>query len=100
MAGLLAGGGVSDSRAHAGEGGLLPSPDEPVQCVLSAGGLLLGAVYAALYSVLAMVWSPLVCVLLVLAFHLWITGAFHEDGLADCADALAAVTRWRGGWRS
>lgn len=51
-------------------------------------GLLLGAVYAALYSVLAMVWSPLVCVLLVLAFHLWITGAFHEDGLADCADAL------------
>ncbi|MZR62940.1 adenosylcobinamide-GDP ribazoletransferase [Alcanivorax sp. DP30] len=51
-------------------------------------GLLLGAIYAGLYTVLSGWWSPLVCVLLVLAFHLWITGAFHEDGMADSADGL------------
>lgn len=51
-------------------------------------GLLLGALYAGLYSLLAVLWSPLVCVLLVVAFHLWITGAFHEDGIADSADGL------------
>lgn len=51
-------------------------------------GLLLGALYAGLYSVLSTWWSPLVGVLLVLAFHLWITGAFHEDGMADSADGM------------
>ena len=51
-------------------------------------GLLLGGLYAGLYTLLAGFWSPLVCVLLVLGFHLWITGAFHEDGMADCADGL------------
>lgn len=51
-------------------------------------GLLLGTVYAALYTLLAIWWPALVSVLLVLAFHLWLTGAFHEDGLADCADGL------------
>lgn len=51
-------------------------------------GLLLGGLYAGLYSLLEGWWSPLVCVLLVLAFHLWITGAFHEDGMADSADGL------------
>lgn len=51
-------------------------------------GLLLGALYAGLFSLLSLAWSPLVCVLLVLCFHLFITGAFHEDGLADSVDAL------------
>lgn len=51
-------------------------------------GLLLGTIYAALYLALTPMWSPTVAVGLVLAFHLWLTGAFHEDGLADCADAL------------
>ncbi|WP_404366992.1 adenosylcobinamide-GDP ribazoletransferase [Marinobacter sp.] len=51
-------------------------------------GLLLGALYAGLFSLLALAWGPLVCLLLVLVFHLWITGAFHEDGLADSIDAL------------
>lgn len=51
-------------------------------------GLLLGALYAALFTLLSLAWSPLVCVLLVLCFHLFITGAFHEDGLADSVDAL------------
>ena len=51
-------------------------------------GLLLGALYAALYTGLALAWPPLICLVLVLCFHLWLTGAFHEDGLADSADAL------------
>ncbi|GGE65132.1 adenosylcobinamide-GDP ribazoletransferase [Streptosporangium jomthongense] len=51
-------------------------------------GLLLGALYAGLFALLSLAWSPLVCVLLVMCFHLFITGAFHEDGLADSVDAL------------
>ena len=51
-------------------------------------GLLLGALYAVLFAVLSLAWSPLVSVLVVVCFHLWITGAFHEDGLADSIDAL------------
>ncbi|NWN91947.1 adenosylcobinamide-GDP ribazoletransferase [Marinobacter adhaerens] len=51
-------------------------------------GLLLGVLYAALFALLGLAWNPLVCVLLVLCFHLFITGAFHEDGLADSVDAL------------
>ncbi|MBK1872324.1 adenosylcobinamide-GDP ribazoletransferase [Marinobacter sp. 1-3A] len=51
-------------------------------------GLLLGASYAGLFALLNLAWSPLVCVLLVLCFHLFVTGAFHEDGLADSVDAL------------
>jgi len=51
-------------------------------------GLLLGMLYAGLFTLLSLAWSPLVCVLLVLCFHLLITGAFHEDGLADSVDAL------------
>ncbi len=51
-------------------------------------GLILGGLYVALYSALSLLWSPWICVLLVLCFHLWVTGAFHEDGLADSMDAL------------
>lgn len=51
-------------------------------------GLLLGALYAALYLALSLFWSPLVSITLVIIVHLWLTGAFHEDGLADCTDAL------------
>lgn len=51
-------------------------------------GLMLGGLYAGFYCVLELWWPPLVCVLLVLAFHLWVTGAFHEDGMADSADGL------------
>lgn len=51
-------------------------------------GLILGSIYAALYVTLTLFWGPLVCLVLVTGFHLWITGAFHEDGLADSLDAL------------
>lgn len=51
-------------------------------------GLLLGAVYSGLYLALTSWLSPLVAVLLVITLNLWLTGAFHEDGLADSVDAL------------
>ncbi len=51
-------------------------------------GLLLGGLYAGVYILLVSLWPPLVALLLVLCLHLWLTGAFHEDGLADSADGL------------
>ena len=51
-------------------------------------GLVLGLIYAGLYMAVVQLWSPLVSLILILGFHLWITGAFHEDGLADSVDAL------------
>ncbi|SFR62596.1 cobalamin-5'-phosphate synthase [Marinobacter daqiaonensis] len=51
-------------------------------------GLLLGALYATTYTGLTLVFPPLTGILLVMALHLWTTGAFHEDGLADSVDAL------------
>ncbi|MEQ9547852.1 MAG: adenosylcobinamide-GDP ribazoletransferase [Marinobacter sp.] len=51
-------------------------------------GLLLGVCYAGAYTFLTLVFSPLVSILLVVILHLWLTGAFHEDGLADSVDAL------------
>ncbi len=53
-----------------------------------AVGLLLGAVYAITYATLTLAFSPLTAILLVVSLHLFITGAFHEDGLADSVDAL------------
>mgnify|MGYP006276239809 FL=1 len=51
-------------------------------------GLVLGAIYALAYSVLGAFLPQLVSLVGVLILHLWITGAFHEDGLADSMDAL------------
>ncbi len=53
-----------------------------------AGALVLAAAYAW--------WPPLVAVLLSMAFTVWLTGGFHEDGLADTCDALGGhVSRER-----
>ncbi|WP_417530862.1 adenosylcobinamide-GDP ribazoletransferase [Marinobacter lipolyticus] len=51
-------------------------------------GLLLGTCYAGTYTLLTLAFSPLISILLVVILHLWLTGAFHEDGLADSVDAL------------
>lgn len=51
-------------------------------------GLLLGTCYVSAYSLLSLAFSPLISILLVVILHLWLTGAFHEDGLADSVDAL------------
>lgn len=54
-------------------------------------GLLLGGLYVGLYHTLTMLWPPTVVIIVVLCFHLWLTGAFHEDGLADSVDALGGA---------
>jgi adenosylcobinamide-GDP ribazoletransferase len=51
-------------------------------------GLLLGGLSAGCYLLLSQFWPLSVTLVLVLMFHLWLTGAFHEDGLADSLDAL------------
>ncbi|WP_423198236.1 MULTISPECIES: adenosylcobinamide-GDP ribazoletransferase [unclassified Cupriavidus] len=51
-------------------------------------GLLIGVVGALVTWVAAQLWPPAVAVLLGMAATLLLTGAFHEDGLADCADAF------------
>jgi adenosylcobinamide-GDP ribazoletransferase len=51
-------------------------------------GLLVGAFSAAVLWGGAHLFSALIAVLLAMAATVWLTGAFHEDGLADTADAL------------
>jgi adenosylcobinamide-GDP ribazoletransferase len=59
-------------------------------------GLLVGGVAAAVLLVAAPLWSLTVAVGLSIAATVCLTGAFHEDGLADTCDALGgAVDRAR-----
>jgi adenosylcobinamide-GDP ribazoletransferase len=59
-------------------------------------GLLVGALVAAALWVAAAVWPLPLAAVLALAAGIAITGAFHEDGLADTWDALGgAVSRER-----
>jgi len=59
-----------------------------------AVGLCIGAVAAAVLWLGAHAWSALIAVLLSMAATIWLTGAFHEDGLADTCDGLGgAVSR-------
>jgi adenosylcobinamide-GDP ribazoletransferase len=56
-------------------------------------GWLVGALVVAFTALLlaglaSSVFSPLVAAVLGTALGVWITGAFHEDGLADVADGL------------
>ena len=61
-----------------------------------AVGLVVGGFAALVLWTGAHFWPALVAVLLSMAATLWLTGAFHEDGLADTCDALGgAVSRER-----
>lgn len=57
-----------------------------------AVGWVIGAIVAAFSAVLLTflptVYAPLVTAILGTALSVWLTGAFHEDGLADVADGL------------
>ena len=55
-------------------------------------GLLLGAVLAAVLLGASALWSGLVPALLAVTAGVLLTGAFHEDGLADSADSLGGQT--------
>ena len=59
-------------------------------------GLLLGSLAALVLWLTAHVWPAPVAILISMAFTIWVTGAFHEDGLADTCDGLGgAVSRER-----
>ena len=55
-------------------------------------GALIGAITAAAIYAAGNVWSPPVAVLLALSVEALLTGAFHEDAVADYCDAFG------GGW--
>lgn len=54
-------------------------------------GALVGAAGGAVLWTASIFWSPWVAALLALATTIALTGAFHEDGLADTFDALGGV---------
>ncbi|ELJ8615543.1 TPA: adenosylcobinamide-GDP ribazoletransferase [Vibrio cholerae] len=51
-------------------------------------GLLLGAICALVYSLATQLFSTNISVFLTMVLSLLLTGAFHEDGLADMADGM------------
>ncbi len=59
-------------------------------------GALVGLAAALVLAATAFWWPPMVAVVLSMAFTVWFTGGFHEDGLADTCDGLGgAVSRER-----
>jgi adenosylcobinamide-GDP ribazoletransferase len=61
-----------------------------------AVGLVVGGVGAAVLLAASALWPPAIAVGLSMAATLWLTGGFHEDGLADTCDGLGgAVSRQR-----
>lgn len=54
-------------------------------------GLVLGGLAGAVLIVAAGLWHPVIAAILCVAAAVIMTGAFHEDGLADTADSM-------GGW--
>lgn len=59
-------------------------------------GAVVGGWGALVLCGAAALWPPMVAVLLSMAATVWLTGGFHEDGVADTCDGLGgAVTRER-----
>ncbi|MCL4675512.1 MAG: adenosylcobinamide-GDP ribazoletransferase [Pararhodobacter sp.] len=56
----------------------------------AAVGLLIGGLQALVFVVAASLWSPVLAALVAVAAGLVITGALHEDGLADMVDGLGS----------
>lgn len=80
-------------------GGAMSGTMEDYQVALRASvvyfpvvGGFLGLFTGAVFLVGCQLWAPLVAALLAIGLEAWITGAFHEDALADATDALG------GGW--
>jgi adenosylcobinamide-GDP ribazoletransferase len=59
-------------------------------------GAFIGALVALVYALALLAWPPLVAVVISIAASLLLTGAFHEDGLADMFDGIGGgMTRER-----
>lgn len=54
-------------------------------------GALVGALGAAVLWLAGLLWPAWLAALLAAGTTVWVTGAFHEDGLADTFDALGGV---------
>lgn len=55
-------------------------------------GLVVGALGGVAFGAARQLWPALLAVILSVAFTVWLTGAFHEDALADSFDGFG------GGW--
>lgn len=53
-----------------------------------AVGLLVGVISATALLLASFLWQPVVAAIIAVATSIWLTGAFHEDGLADATDGL------------
>ncbi|WP_169391394.1 MULTISPECIES: adenosylcobinamide-GDP ribazoletransferase [Psychrobacter] len=53
-----------------------------------AVGLLVGVLCAVVFWLMSLIFTPLVAAIVSTAFGVRLTGAFHEDGLADICDGL------------
>ncbi|HBH33505.1 MAG TPA: adenosylcobinamide-GDP ribazoletransferase, partial [Psychrobacter sp.] len=53
-----------------------------------AVGILVGVLCALVYWLATLAFNPLVAAVVSTAFGIKLTGAFHEDGLADTCDGL------------
>lgn len=56
-----------------------------------AVGLVVGLIGALVWLVASLFWPKTIAILLALAATLWITGAFHEDGLSDMVDGFGGA---------
>ena len=54
-------------------------------------GVIVGGLSALVYLAAALVWSPVIAVVLSIIVSLLLTGGFHEDGLADTFDGLGGA---------
>ena len=70
------------------------APDWLSRCAkfFPAVGICVGLVSAAVLLLAGSIWSPVIAALLAVAASIVVTGALHEDGLADTADGFG------GGW--
>jgi adenosylcobinamide-GDP ribazoletransferase len=70
------------------------APDWLSRCAkyFPAVGICVGLVSAAVLLLAGSIWNPVIAALLAVATSIVVTGALHEDGLADTADGFG------GGW--
>lgn len=77
---------ISDAVPHSAEGLNHSARYFP------AVGMLVGLLSATAFALSNLLYSESVCILIAMATSIYLTGAFHEDGLSDMADGLG------GGW--